>query len=129
MHSNNYPELVFEQFPNKSVIRPQMDVSVTELQEKPPLPNNHPPSNSYYSQERIYEAIPAQKRPPSKSSSVYEVEELDDYTLESYGNMQGHNSSTNPFSKVSMTSSQVGDNSNLLNGIKEEGYMAMSAAV
>ena len=133
VHSNQYPELVFEEFTDKSVIRPQMEVSANQMQAKPPLPNNHPPSNSYYTQERIYEAIPTQQKRHSKSSSIYEVEELNDYTLESYTNLHGHNTDTNPFSKASMTSSHGGDHNNLLpvreGGIKEDGYMSMSAAV
>ena len=74
VHSNQYPELVFEEFTDKSVIRPQMEVSANQMQAKPPLPNNHPPSNSYYTQERIYEAIPTQQKRHSKSSSIYEVD-------------------------------------------------------
>ena len=133
VHSNHYPELVFQQFADNTVVRPQVSPSVDQLQVKPPLPNNHPPSNSYYSQERIYEAIPAQQRRFSKSSSLYEVEEVNDYTLEGYTTLQGHSSNTNPFSKASMTSSQGGDNSNLISikeaAMKEEGYMSMSGAV
>ncbi|KAI6659222.1 hypothetical protein LOD99_14895 [Oopsacas minuta] len=100
------------------------NVSDSTSARTPPLPQNHPLPNSY-PQEQIYELIPNDRRQHSIVRSVYEVENMDDFTLGNYAELQIH-ANTNPFSNTSIRSPQYNSNHLTITENIEEGYIAMS---